>query len=268
MRTIAHISDLHFGRTEPAVVQALTGAIVAAQPDVVVVSGDLTQRAKSTEFVAARAFIDTLPGAKIVVPGNHDVPLYNVVARWLMPLTKYRRYVTDDLTPFYADEEIAVGGINTARSLTFKNGRINPQQVEHSCARFLGSGDGLTRVLVTHHPLDAGHDRDVVGRAQMAMAGFSKCRIDLILAGHLHASQIGSSAHRYRIAGYAALLIQAGTATSSRRRDEPNAWNLIRIDRPSVSVDRVAWDETRNAFAVARTDRFALGENGWSPVAN
>lgn len=266
MRTIAHISDLHFGRTEPDVVAALTDAIVAARPDVVVVSGDLTQRAKSREFIAARRFLDTLPGAQIVVPGNHDVPLYNVAARWLTPLTKYRRHVTDDLAPFHADKEIAVGGINTARSLTFKNGRINARQVEHSCVRFNASGDGVTRVLVAHHPFDAADAEDVVGRAEMAMTGFAGCRIDMILGGHLHASQIGSSAQRYKIAGYAALLIQAGTATSSRRRGEPNSWNLIRIDRPRVSIDRVAWSGESSAFATARTDHFVLGADGWSPV--
>ena len=267
LRTIAHISDLHFGRVDDEILPALVASITAARPDVVVVSGDLTQRAKSAEFITARKFLDTLPQPQIVVPGNHDVPLYNVAARWLTPLDKYRRYVTGDLAPFHADEEIAIAGLNTARSLTVKGGRINPGQVANSCARFDATSGNVTRILVTHHPLDAGDGADhVVGRANMAMAGFSRCRIDMVLAGHLHASRISASASRYKIAGYSALLVQAGTATSSRRRNEPNAWNLIRIERPHISVDRVSWNNKRRAFAVVQTDKFTFGTDGWSPT--
>src|SRR3569832_1650921 len=102
MRTIAHISDLHFGRTDSAVLEGLKRAIVESKPDIVVVSGDLTQRAKRQEFVAAKRFLDALPRPQIVVPDNHDVPLYNVMARWLTPLTRFRRYISKDLAPFHA----------------------------------------------------------------------------------------------------------------------------------------------------------------------
>ena len=146
MRTIAHISDLHFGRVDCATLPALTAAITKAKPDVVAVSGDLTQRARSREFAAARRFLDTLPTPQIIVPGNHDIPLYNVFKRWLSPLRNYRRYISDDLAPFYADEEIAILGINTARSLTFKNGRINADQVASSCKRLAQLRDGGVRI--------------------------------------------------------------------------------------------------------------------------
>jgi len=267
LRTIAHISDLHFGRLNAATLPALAAAIIEAKPDVVVVSGDLTQRAKADEFLAARRFLDTLPTPQIVVPGNHDVPLYDVVSRWLAPLKKYRQYISNDLTPFFEDNEIAVLGINTARSLTFKNGRINTDQVAHSCARLGGCPDGVTRVLVTHHPFDVaetGSTRDILGRADMAMTEFARCRIDLILAGHLHASRISDSTLRYRIPGYSALFIQAGTATSSRRRSELNSWNLIRIDSAFLTIDCMSWDADRIHFAVLRTDRFCRHKDGWS----
>src|SRR3954464_6584162 len=140
MRTLVHLSDLHFGRVDAALLQPLQQLVTRLAPDVLVVSGDLTQRAKSEEFKAARAFLDTLPGPQIVVPGNHDIPLYNVASRFLAPLRKYTRYVTLDLTPEYVDEEIAVLGINTARSLTFKDGRINREQVEQ-IRRRMGSVD-------------------------------------------------------------------------------------------------------------------------------
>src|SRR5213076_1805038 len=92
-------------------------------------------RARTTEFQAARAFLDRLPEPQIIVPGNHDVPLHNVFTRFIGPLDKYRRYITGDVEPFYADDEIAVLGINTARSLTFKRGRINSTQIEHAKER-------------------------------------------------------------------------------------------------------------------------------------
>ena len=269
MRTIAHISDLHFGRLNDAVLPALGDAIRAAKPDVVVVSGDLTQRAHSAEFIAARRFLDTLPQPQIVVPGNHDVPLYNALARWLTPLAKYRRYVTQDLEPFHMDDEIAVIGINTARSLTIKDGRIHARQVANSCARFVATADGVTRILVTHHPFDvaAGGDLgDIVGRSGMAMAGFAQCRIDMLLSGHVHASGAGSSAARYDIAGYSAVLVQAGTATSSRQRGEVNAWNLIRVERPHITVECQSWDAVRSTFEVSRTSRFTHGAAGWAPA--
>ena len=140
MRTIVHLSDLHFGRVDQDLLRPLQELVVKLAPDVVVVSGDLTQRAKTEEFKAARAWLDTLPGPQIVVPGNHDIPLYNVASRFLTPLRKYLRYVTLDLAPEYVDDEIAVLGINTARSLTFKDGRVNKEQLAQMRQRMQAVG--------------------------------------------------------------------------------------------------------------------------------
>src|SRR5919112_3894904 len=112
MRRIVHLSDLHFGRVNPALIDPLTKLIHELQPHLVAVSGDLTQRARSYQFQQARAFLDTLPKPQIVVPGNHDIPLHNVFARFLEPLTKYKRYITEDLQPAYANEEVVVIGVN------------------------------------------------------------------------------------------------------------------------------------------------------------
>jgi 3',5'-cyclic AMP phosphodiesterase CpdA len=269
LRTIAHISDLHFGRVDCATLPALTAAITKAKPDVVAVSGDLTQRARSREFAAARSFLDTLPTPQIVVPGNHDIPLYNIFKRWLSPLRNYQRYISDDLAPFYVDEEIAVLGINTARSLTFKNGRINTDQVANSCKRLAQLSEGGVRILVSHHPfdmLDPGDDNDIVGRAGMAMKEFARCKVDVILTGHLHLSRISSSAGRYDLPGYSALFIQAGTATSVRQRGELNAWNLIRVDHNSVEVDCYSWSKESASFTVSKIDKFTRHAGGWSVI--
>jgi len=269
MRTIAHLSDPHFGRLERPTVQALIATVTEARPDIVVVSGDLTQRAKEREFQEARQFLDALPSPQIVVPGNHDVPLYNVLARALLPLRNYQRYISKDLEPFYSDDEIAIVGINTARSLTFKNGRINSQQVARSCARLEACGENRTRVIVSHHPFDLPETRELhglVGRARMAMAGFARCRVDLILSGHLHISHTSESAPRYKIPGHSALVIHAGTATSTRGRGELNSFNLIKVDRSSVAIQCLSWNRERSSFFISATGQFQRTPTGWSRI--
>ena len=269
MRTIAHLSDPHFGRIEPATVQALIATVTEARPDVVVVSGDFTQRAKEREFQEARRFLDALPAPQIVVPGNHDVPLYNVLARALKPLRNYQRYISKDLEPFYSDDEIAIVGINTARSLTFKNGRINRQQVDRTCTRLEACGENRTRVIVSHHPFDLPESRELhglVGRAQMAMAGFARCRVDLMLSGHLHISHTSESATRYKIPGHSALVIHAGTATSTRARGELNSFNIIQVDRSSVSIQCLTWNRERSSFLLSVTAQFQCTPAGWSRI--
>src|SRR4029079_19628242 len=125
MRTILHLSDLHFGRVNPLLVDPLLKIVKEIGPDLVAVSGDLTQRARSHQFQQARSFLEALPKPQIIVPGNHDIPLHNVFARFVQPLPEYRGYITTDLQPVYADEEMVVVGVNTARSSVFKGGRIN-----------------------------------------------------------------------------------------------------------------------------------------------
>jgi 3',5'-cyclic AMP phosphodiesterase CpdA len=267
MRSIVHLSDIHFGRVNQQVIAPLIEAITAINPDLVAVSGDLTQRARSGQFAAARAFLDRLPQPQIVVPGNHDVPLHNVFARFAQPLTKYRRYITSDLRPFYQDEEIAVLGVNTARSLTIKSGRINKGQVAWMSERFSELGPKVVRIVVTHHPFDlpAGHnERELVGRARMAMETLANCGADLFLAGHLHVSHTTGTATRYKIKGHSALVVQAGTATSDRGRGEENSFNVIRVARPEIAVERFAWQPEREQFGLLTTERFHHTSDGWA----
>ncbi|MYM23744.1 metallophosphoesterase [Duganella sp. FT135W] len=270
MRTIVHLSDLHFGRVDLDLLRPLQQRVAGLAPDVVVVSGDLTQRAKTEEFQAARAFLDTLPGPQIVVPGNHDIPLYNVASRFLAPLRKYTRYVTLDLAPEYVDEEIAILGINTARSLTFKDGRVNQEQLAQVRQRMQAVGPDHTRIIVTHHPFDLPEHYDpddLVDRAPMAMQAFAECGVDVLLAGHLHASHAGSSAQRYKISGYAALAVQAGTATSTRGRGESNSFNVLRVAPDDVQVERYSWIEGTGSFESVHTEYFRRSGDVWSLAA-
>ena len=271
MRTLVHLSDLHFGHIDPAIVEPLAATVTEIKPDVVVVSGDLTQRARTEQFQEARDFLDELPQPQIIVPGNHDVPLYNIFQRFLEPLDKYRRYITDDLEPFHADEEIAILGINTARSLTIKDGRINEQQVARIRERLCPYGNEITKIIVTHHPFDLpeGHEEEeIVGRAQMAMEAMASCGADVLLSGHLHVSHTGHTAKRYKISGYSALVVQAGTATSTRVRGEVNAFNVLRIEHPYIEIKRLAWQPDRLAFATASIENFVHTPEGWVRLAD
>jgi len=272
-RTIVHLSDLHFGRIDPTIPPALLSAIVAAAPDLVVISGDLTQRARVVEFQAAAHFLAQLPTPRLVIPGNHDVPLYNVLRRWLSPLERYRRFITNDLAPYFEDSEIAAVGVNTARALTFKDGRINRPQIVAAMRRFESCAKDVTRIVVTHHTFDAPEPdaggqaaHKLVGRADMAMAGFLLAGVDIILSGHLHRSGVGATTERYPLPGRAALLIRAGTATSTRRRGEVNAFNVIRIARPDIAVECMVWRPDEAKFALASAERFTRTDVGWSRV--
>lgn len=259
-----HLSDLHFGRVDAALLEPLARCVRTLAPHVVVVSGDLTQRAKPVQFREARRFLDTLPGAVLVVPGNHDVPLYNVFQRFFRPLAKYRRYIAADPEPAFVDDEIAVMGVNTARSAVFKGGRINRAQIERLRSRFCALDARMTKVVVTHHPFDlppAYHRRQLVGRARRAMAMFAECGADILLAGHVHASHTGDTAARYKIGDYAALVVQAGTATSVRGRGEANSFNVLRLEPGRAAITRYAW--TGDGFAPGEPATFERSATGW-----
>jgi 3',5'-cyclic AMP phosphodiesterase CpdA len=265
VKTLAHLSDLHFGRLDEAVLDPLRRELEALRPHLVVVSGDLTQRARKGQFREAREYLDSLPQPLLVVPGNHDIPLYNVVKRFAAPLANYKREVTDDLMPTYLDDELAVVGVNTARSLVFKGGRINEEQVEQVKAKLCGLPEGITKVLVTHHPFDvpegSGEGDQIVGRARMALEKLAGCGADLLLSGHLHEAHVGHTAKRYPIAGVSALVVQAGTATSSRTRESPNSFNVLRVESNHVTIEQRIWDGT--CFRAQAMQDFVHDLQGW-----
>ncbi len=267
MRTIVHVSDLHFGAVDPTLLSPLREAILSVSPDVLVVSGDLTQRARKSQFQAARAYLATFDLPQIVVPGNHDIPLYDLARRFFSPLTRFRKFISDEPLPVFFDDEIAIVGVNTARSLTFKGGRINVAQVRAIADRFEGLPEAVTRIVVTHHPFEVppgGDESDVLGRAPMAMAEFARAEVDVFLSGHLHLSNTVTTAQRYRIEGFAAIVVQAGTATSTRERGEQNAFNVLRIGRNDLHIQTLAWAPSQGAYLPSAEKCFTyLRGTGW-----
>lgn len=267
MRRIAHISDLHFGAEDPRIAEQLLTDLAQQTPHLVAVSGDLTQRARRSQFQAARDFLDRMQPPKLIVPGNHDVPLYNVVARFMRPLAGYCRFITPDLHPFFVDDEIAVAGVNTARSNTWKDGRISLAQMDTLRTQFNSVPDRLFKVLVSHHPFIPPHgdsDEALVGRGDLAIKTLQSCGCSLILSGHLHHAYSGDArAHHVKLTR-SILVAQAGTAISHRRRNEANAYNQITIEGDDLELMIRAWDGAR--FVATTTRHYALTAAGWALV--
>ncbi len=265
MRTIAHLSDLHFGRHDETAAERLLADISQTKPDIVVVTGDLTQRARHRQFAAARAFLEQLPRPVVVVPGNHDVPLYDIVERFLGRLARYRRYISAELQPFFADDEIALLGLNTARSATFANGRISHRQAAAIIAVFSKVPAGRLKVLAIHHPLaappDAGNSAPI-GRAAIALEAITEAGVRLVLSGHHHRALSSDLAGSDLVAKGSILFVHAGTAISTRLRGEPNSYNLLRVAPTAVSCTVRAF--TGSNFSDAETAHYTLLGGRWT----
>jgi 3',5'-cyclic AMP phosphodiesterase CpdA len=267
MPRLVHLSDLHFGAHDERLVDAVEENVDALKPDLVVISGDFTQRAKTEQFREACLFLERLQegGHEVLgVPGNHDVPLYDVLRRFLSPLSRYRRFIDDSLCPFVELPGLAVLGINTARSLTFKDGRINQDQVAFIRDTFSRAPRDAFRVLVSHHPLFALEVGDeitsAIGRQELALDAIQEAGVDMLLAGHNHHASSHSASDLVTRAG-SALVVQAGTATSTRVRDQEQSFNTIDVDDASVTVTVNAWKSDR--FVPLDAQRYAWEEGRW-----
>lgn len=264
MRTLAHISDLHFGTAIPAAVNGLLAALAEIRPNLVVVSGDFTQRAKAWQFEEAQRLLHQIRAPKLMVPGNHDIPLFNLWDRFFNSTEKYRRFISPDLDPGFHDEEMIVLGINTARSLTGKNGRVSHRQMQLIRDSFCAAPPDIWKILVTHHPFIAppGKTGDsAVGRAEETFLRIEGCIPDLALAGHYHMSYIGGTHCVYTASKGSTLVIQAGTAVSTRTRLEQNAFNVIVLEGGIVSVEVRLWDGAR--FNRSRREKYGRVEDRW-----
>ncbi|MEX0772307.1 MAG: metallophosphoesterase [Balneolales bacterium] len=268
MKTIAHISDLHFGKEGPEVADGLVEDLHRLKPGLVVNSGDFTQRARRRQYQKAAEFMKRLPQPQLSVPGNHDIPLYDMVRRFFKPLDRFSKHISSDIFPRYINNDLAVIGLNTARSLTWKSGRISIAQIQAVERILTNLPSSCFKVLVTHHPFipPPGQEKagvDLVGRAARALEVFERCGVDLLLAGHLHHGYTGDIRTFYPSTKRSIIVAQAGTAISQRMRNEPNGYNHIRLERERIDVEVRRWN--KEAFTEAGRITFLLKDGYWVP---
>ena len=265
MSLVIQISDTHFGTEQADVVEALVRLIREQAPDLVVLSGDITQRARRSQFAAARAFVDRLaPTPLVAIPGNHDIPLLNVGLRLLAPYANYRRAVGEELEPEFEQPQLLVVTVNTTRSYKHADGEVSPAQIQRIAERLEASPAGQLRIVVTHQPICALLPEDecnVLHGSTAAVRRWAEAGADLILGGHIHLPYVCALHERHDKVARRLWAVQAGTAVSSRvRHGAGNSVNLIRYgdagsdgkrSPPSCAVER--WDyqhQTRHFMPV------------------
>jgi 3',5'-cyclic AMP phosphodiesterase CpdA len=273
--TLLHISDLHFGPPyHEAAGEALLGFAHELEPDVIVASGDFTQRAKREQFQAARAYLDRLPRVPLVVtPGNHDIPLYRIRERLLDPYALYQEYISAELDTTLELPGLCVVALNsTAPRRAITNGRIDSAQIDMAVRAFRSVSPETLRVLVAHHHFAPPPDfekAEVMPRSKRALDAFTGARVDVVLGGHLHRAYIGNSLDVY--AGvdreHGIVIVQSGTSTSRRgraREREKNSFNVLRLDDRMIRVTHHMFFDDAGGFLP--TSRHIFFRGGRPPV--
>ncbi|MEN5160670.1 metallophosphoesterase family protein [Achromobacter spanius] len=258
MTRILHLSDTHFGTERKAVVEAVLDLARQLSPDLVVLSGDITQRARRSQFAAARRFIERLALPVLAVPGNHDIPLFNVFLRALNPYGNYKRALGPILEPVFENDGVLAIGVNTTRPKRHKDGEISDAQIGRVAQRLRQARPGQLRIVVAHHPVRAKVESDLsnllIGREQ-ALAAWAQAGVDLVLGGHIHLPYVLPLTAPTGSAGW---IVQAGTTCSHRVRGSvPNSLGVItRTEEDGRQVCHVErWDYAAGAHAFAPVDK-------------
>lgn len=270
MSILLHISDTHFGTEQAPVVAALQLLARERHPDVLVFSGDITQRARRAQFAAARRLCDGMGIAHMLaLPGNHDIPLYNVLARMVRPYGNYLESFGPRLEPMLDTDDFLVIGVNTTRPARHKNGEVSPEQVHRVARQLQGARPGQLRVVVTHQPADVMRPQDEHDRlrgAEHALQDWSRAGADLVLGGHIHLPYVLDLASRAEPTPRPMWCVQAGTAVSSRiRHGTCNSVNLIHWrpallgEQRSCRIERCDYNPDEGWFATAQLQTLLLG---------
>lgn len=244
MPTLAHISDLHFGKVDPRAAEALLEDLAGQRFDLLVNSGDFTQRARVGQYREAAAWTARIRGPQIHTPGNHDIPLYNVFRRFFSTFGRYRRFIGAEGESSHVSDQLAVLALNSSRPWSWssgfwKDGRLSAEQLMRLREFFGEAPATVEKVLVTHHPFvppsgEAAHN--IIADARLALRAMAEAGVSVCLAGHLHQAYRGD-ARDHHACGVSVLSIQAGSAISTRRRaGAPNSYNLIELGKGRLTL--------------------------------
>lgn len=277
MLTILHGSDLHFGEPyRPEVGEAFLGMAGTVGPDLIVISGDLTQRAKVREFEQVREYLDRLPDVPLVVtPGNHDVPLYRIFERIFTPYRNYKRYIQEELNTVTRVEGAVVVALNSSaprRAIT--NGRIGRRQLDFAERAFEGAAPADTRILVAHHhmaPAPDYEDDTTMPRSREILDRCNRMGVELVLGGHLHRAYIGNSLDVYpgQDPTYGIVIVQSGTTTSHRgraREEAKNSFNVIRVADHHLEISHYMYFSRERGFEPFSMHAFPRRPEQYFPV--
>ncbi len=266
MSVLLQISDPHFGTEQPPVVAALLALVERLRPDVCLLSGDITQRARRNQFAAARRFVDRLAPARVlVIPGNHDIPLFDLPARLCWPYRNFRTAFGDALEAELASDDLLVLALNTTRPRRRKHGEVSPEQVERVARRLRDAPVDQLRIVVTHQPAAVPDPREthnlLRGRDQ-ALRPWAEAGADLLVGGHIHLPYVIDLRARLGLPRRL-WCVQAGTATSHRTRAGlPNSVNLIRYDHHLMPwqcrIERWDHNAVTGAFECVQAERLLL----------
>jgi 3',5'-cyclic AMP phosphodiesterase CpdA len=244
---LLQVSDPHFGTERPEVVEALVALAQRLRPDLLVLSGDITQRARRAQFAAARRFCERLDiGTWLAIPGNHDIPLYDVATRLFSPYRGFRRCFGDDFAPVRETGDVVVIGVKTTRRYRHKHGEVSSAQVDTVAARLRTVPPEKLRVVVVHQPVDLPPERDqknLLRGREAAVRAWVDAGVDLILGGHVHLPFLRILSKTFPDLPRRAWCAQAGTAVSHRiREDANNSVNFVeyRAGQPECVFER--WD--------------------------
>jgi len=241
MSVLLHLSDTHFGTEQPQVVEALVALAAQQRPDLVVLSGDITQRARPAQFRAAKAFVDRLGAPVLAIPGNHDIALFDLWTRLMQPYAGFASVFGADLEPVCSAPDCLVLGVNTTRAWRHRHGQVSGAQMARVARLLAAAKPEQLRVVVVHQPLavaDAGESVHLLRGHARAAQVWAQAGAHLVLGGHIHLPFTlplpGLARHLW--------VVQAGTAVSARTRPGvPNSVNLLRFGQavdPPQAVSR------------------------------
>ena len=267
MLKILHGSDFHFGSPHlPQVTLGFKRLVNDINPNVIVLSGDFTQRAKVEEYRQARSFLDSLPNIPtIVTPGNHDIPLYRLSQRLFNPFRNYQEFISQNLDTVTRTDGAIFVALNSAdpyRSII--NGRIGPNQLEFAADAFRGSSSEDIKVLVMHHPLVQSPDEgkhDILPGSTFLLESFNDMGVELILSGHVHrafVSYLEANIDEQKISE-AMLIVHSGTTASNRGRvyeKRRNTLNVLELGNSDFKVNTYWYEAGEGAFLARGTNVF------------